>query len=100
MVARAVVLLMISPPALTLPPIFGSSTAHDRGHRLMSPPLGKRFLEARLIFDPSPALALHSERGRNRRVDFDRIAVEQRRFVEPLFHGVQGCLNQQRVTGD
>ena len=47
-----------------------------------------------------PNLTTHRKRDCNRRIDFDRIAVQLRRLVPPLFHGIQSRLHQQRVTGD
>jgi len=45
-------------------------------------------------------LTTHRERNGNRRIDLDRIAVELRRLVTPLFHGVESRLDQERVPGN
>src|SRR5580700_1415377 len=49
---------------------------------------------------PAQNLTTHRKRDCNRRVNFHRVAVQLRRFVAPLFHGIQSCLHQERVTGD
>src|SRR5580704_6011798 len=49
---------------------------------------------------PAQNLTTHRKRDCNRCVDFDRVAVQHRGLVAPLFHGIQCGLHQERVTGD
>ena len=60
----------------------------------------EKLFENKVAFVTGGASGLlrQSEMYLDRSLDFDRVAIQEGWLVDPLAHGVEGCLNEQRVT--